>query len=85
MAKKKNLIKITQENGIVRIYRNGEYEKGYDFNRCSDLTPIALGNMIAEIINDCLNCKTASSSLQDLNDTKSYYGTYFENIDYFND
>ena len=44
---KKNKIKITQENGIVRIYRNGEYEKGYDFNRCSDLTPIALVNMIA--------------------------------------
>lgn len=82
---KKNKIKITQENGIVRIYRNGEYEKGYDFNRCSDLTPIALGNMIAEIINDCLNCKSATSTLHDLNDTMSYRGTYFENIDHFTD
>ena len=82
---KKNKIKITQENGIVRIYRNGEYEKGYDFNRCSNLTPIALGNMIAEIINDCLNCKSATSTLHDLNDTMSYQGTYFENIDHFTD
>lgn len=82
---KKNKIKITQENGIVRIYRNGEYEKGYDFNRCLDLTPIALGNMIAEIINDCLNCKSATSTLHDLNDTMSYQGTYFENIDHFTD
>lgn len=82
---KKNKIKITQENGIVRIYRNGEYARGYDFNRCSDLTPIALGNMIAEIINDCLNCKSATSTLHDLNDTMSYQGTYFENIDHFTD
>ena len=82
---KKNKIKITQENGIVRIYRNGEYEKGYDFNQAKELTPVGLANMIAEIINDCLNCKSVSSSVQDLNDTKSYYGTYFENIDRFTD
>ena len=82
---KKNSIKITQENGVVKIYRNGEYEKGYDFNRLGEFSPVGLANMVAEIINDCLNCKSATSTLHDLNDTRSYFGTYFENIDHFTD
>jgi hypothetical protein len=87
MKNKTNKISITQENGIVKIYRNEELEKSYDFNRNltfeNGSTVIGFANMIAEIINDCLNCKTATSSVTDLNDTKSYRGTYFEFIDQF--
>ena len=88
MAKKTNAIKVTQEDGFVKIYRNGEYEQGYDLNwtvnaiKDGKYSNVALANWIAEIINDALNCKTASSTLEDLNDTRAYRGTYFEGIDY---
>lgn len=86
--KKQNKIKITQENGFIKIYRNDEYEQGYDLNWTVDaikegkMSNVSLANWIAEIINDSLNCKTASSMVQDLNDTRSYRGTYFESIDF---
>lgn len=88
MSKKTNKIKITQENGFVKVYRNDEYEQGYDFNWVVDsikdgtYSNIALANWFAELMNDALNCKTASSTVEDLNDTRAYRGTYFENIDY---
>ena len=89
---KKQKIEITQENGTIKVYRNGTYETGYDINYIVKLireredvqaTGINLANMIAEIMNDCLNCKSASSSLKDLNDKKAYQGTYFESIDFY--
>lgn len=91
MAKKVNNIRITQQNGNISIQRNGEFEKSYNFNKiCNNVitgntTPIQLANMVAEIINDSLNCKTAVSTLKDYNETCSYWGTYFENIDHFED
>lgn len=87
--KKQNAIKITQENGKISIYRNGECEHQIFCNRVverikqGDLSEIGLANYFAEVINDCLNCKTAVSVVEDLNDTKPYRGTYFEDIDQF--
>ena len=84
MAKNKIELEITQENGFIRIYRNGEYEQGYDFNR--DCSPIATANMVAEIIYDCLNCKNVKpKSLKDLNDSHAYRGSYFEGLDFYAD
>ena len=88
MTKKKQNIKITQEDGFVKIHRNGEYEQGYDLNRVVEkikdgtMTNVSLANWMAELINDALNCTKVSSALTDLNDTKTYRGTYFEGLDY---
>ena len=49
------------------------------------VSPEGMANYIAEVIHDCLNCKTASSKLTDLDDLEQYFGTYFENIDQFVD
>lgn len=91
MAQKVNKITINQKDGQIEIYRNDELEKSYDMVMYAEriksgrVTAIGLANFLAEVINDCLNCKTASSSLHDLNDMEQYYGTYFENIDSFKD
>ena len=84
--KKTQGIKITQKDGIIGIVRLGEVEATYRINdvveRIKDgkMSSIALANMIAEIMCDCLNCKKAVATVEDLNDTKSYRGTYFEDI-----
>ncbi len=91
MKKKQQAIKITQQDGFVKIHRNGECEQSYDFNivvkkiESGEMTAISLANFVAELINDSLNCKTASSMLEDLNDCKQYRGSYFEDIDCFTD
>lgn len=88
---KKQKIEITQKDGVVKISRNGTVEKIYYIERVVDriktekMTTIGLANMIAEIMHDCLNCKSAVSTLKDLNESDQYFGTYFENIDYFTD
>ena len=88
---KENKIKITQEDGIISIYRNEELEQSYDLVYCVErikegkIDAIGLANFVAEIMNDALNCKTATSTLHDLNDRKLYFGTYFEEIDHLED
>ena len=85
--KKKNIININQKDGIVAISRNDELECTYDFNRTfaaikdGDMDVIRFANMIAEIMHDCLNVKTAVAYLHDLNDRRQYLRTYFETID----
>ena len=91
MAKQLNKINITQQDGFIKIIRNGEYEQGYDLNKVverikeGEMSAISLANWIAEMLNDSLNCKSVTATLKDLNDTSSYRGTYFENIDQFTD
>lgn len=88
---KKQQIKITQKDGVIGIYRLGEMEACYHIDKTVErvkdgkISAVALANMIAEIIHDCLNCEKAVATLEDLNDTKSYRGTYFEDIDVFTD
>lgn len=89
MAKQKTRkIKLTQENGIISAHINDELEYTFDANfiieRVTEghMDSIGLANIIAELIHDCLNCRTASASLHDANDTKSYRGTYFEWFDW---
>ena len=85
---KKQKITIEQEDGNISIYRNGEFEQSYDLARYverikeGEVDAIAVANFIAEIMNDALNCKSASSALHDLNEKKAYFGTYFESIDF---
>lgn len=82
-----NNIIINQEDGFITIIRNDEEEHCIDINRTfsrikgSNTSPVAIANWIAEMLHDCLNCKTASCELYDLNDTSAYIGTYFEWID----
>ena len=91
MAKKVNKIDITQENGMIKISRNGEGpEWSMDVNRYIErikegkVTPQSMANFLAEVINDCLNCKTASSALTDLDELGQYStNTYFGDIDHF--
>lgn len=89
--KKTQGIKITQKDGVIGIYRLGEMEASYHIDKIvqrikdDKMSAVALANMVAEIMNDCLNCKSAVATLEDLNDTKSYRGTYFEDIDCFTD
>lgn len=89
--KKVNKMKITQKDGVIEIYRNDELEQIYDCNRwissitSGTLSNIGLANMLAEIINDCLNCKSTTSELHDLNDKRAYRGTYFDYLDYIQD
>lgn len=89
--KKVQGIKITQKDGVIGIYRLGELEAYYHIDetvkavQTGEMSAVALANMIAEIMHDCLNCKKAIATLEDLNDTKSYRGTYFEDIDQFTD
>lgn len=84
---KENKISITQKDGKIEISRNGELESRYHFDATVErikegkINAVALANMIAEIMCDCLNCKTASAALKDLNEMEQYRGTYFENID----
>ena len=89
--KKTQGIKLTQKDGVIGIYRLGEMEACYHMDKIVErikddkMSAVALANMIAEIMHDCLNCKKAVATLEDLNDTKSYRGTYFEDIDQFTD
>lgn len=91
MARKVNKISITQQGGTISIYRNDELEKVYYMEQYMSrikegkVSAAGFANFIAEIMHDCLNCKTASSKLTDLDDLEQYYGTYFENIDCFSD
>ena len=75
-------VKITQKDGVVQVREkySDDLLWTYDFNQKEKPSAVALANMVAEVINDCLNCKKATSELHDLNDTKSYYGTSFEYI-----
>lgn len=89
---KKNQITIKQKDGYVEISRNGEAEQTYDWNRICRMiqegkqSPISMANWFAEIVCDCLNCRSASNVLlHDLNDTMSYRGSYFEMIDVLED
>ena len=88
---KKQKIEITQQDGTIGIYRSGELEAYYHIDDIAErikegkMSAVALANMIAEIMHDCLNCKTATATLKDLNDTKSYRGTFFESIDFLTD
>lgn len=89
--KKTQGIKITQKDGTIGIYRLGELEACYHIDETvkaiqdGEMSAVALANMIAEIMCDCLNCKKAVATVEDLNNTKSYRGTYFEDIDQFTD
>lgn len=88
---KKNKIGIVQKDGVITISRNNEVETRYQLDKVvssiqsGEMTSIGLANMIAEIMHDCLNCKSAAASLKDLNETDQYNGTYFESIDSFTD
>jgi len=90
MAKQKTRkIVINQHNGFISCLVDGEPEYSFDANfiieRVNEgyMTGVSLGNIIAELIHDCLNCKTAKAELHDLNDTKSYSDcTYFSSFDY---
>lgn len=85
---KTNKISITQKDGKIKISRNGEIESIYHIDKTAErikegkMTDITLANMIAEIMHDCLNCKTASATLKDENEKDQYCGTYFEGIDH---
>ena len=87
MARKVNKITINQYQGTLKISRNDELEKQSDIamymKRIAEgkINPSTFANFIGEIINDCLNCKTASSAIHDLDDLRQYQGTYFEYID----
>jgi hypothetical protein len=91
MAKKKvKKLDITQQGGIVKVSRDGELEYSIDCVRYiqrikeDKVSPQSMANWIAEIINDCLNCKTASAALSDLDELGQYStNTYFSEIDYF--
>ena len=91
MKKKQQAIKIAQQDGVVKIHRLGECEQSYNFNivvdkvKSGEMTSVELANFVAELINDSLNCKTATSVLEDLNGCNQYRGTYFEDVDCFTD
>lgn len=90
---KQHKLHITQKDGIIEILRNGEVDYIYDCNRLINrikeekMDSIGLANHLAEIIYGCLNCKTATCRLTDLNERNQYSdeGTYFEFIDTFED
>lgn len=90
---KTNKIDIIQENGLLQLIRNGELEKTYEFNRVvrlikeDKIDAVWLANFVAEIMHGCMNCKSASAKLKDLNETYQYSSdpTYFEMIDHFED
>lgn len=90
MATKKVIkLDITQQGGIVKVSHNGELEYSIDCVRYiqrikeDKVTPQSMANFIAEIINDCLNCKTASAALHDLDELGQYStDTYFGDLDY---
>ena len=82
---------MMQKDGKIFVERNEEIEFTLDVNILlknyadGKTDAIGIANYIAEIINDCLNCKSAKSNLSDENDRRSYNGTYFELIDRFTD
>lgn len=89
MAKKVNKIDITQQGGVIKISRNGEPEWAWHGDKYMErikegkISPESMANFIAELINDCLNCKTASSALHDLDELGQYSNdTYFSSIDH---
>lgn len=89
---KTNKIDIIQENGLIQVNRNGELESSYECNmivqkiKTGKWDAICLANFIAEIMHGCLNCKSASAKLVDLNERYQFSEcTYFDNIDYFED
>ena len=71
-------LNIQQKDGVVYIYEGDELQTTISLTRKDKMSEVALANMVAELIHDCLNCKNVKAELHDLNDTKSYYGTYFE-------
>lgn len=79
MTPKKHL-EIIQLDGFITISRNGETEYSLDVKRLKRCNDIAAANVIAELLADALNCHTATCSLHDENDTRSYRGTYFETL-----
>lgn len=87
MARKVNKITINQYQGEIKVYRNDELETQYNLagymKRIQEgkITASGFANFIAEIMHDCLNCKTASCKLTDLDGLGQYSGTYFEYID----
>ena len=87
---KKQKINIEQKDGVIKVYHNDQLAYVYDCNyliksiKDDGTNAIGLANELAEMIHDALNCKKASASLKDLNDTRSYRGTYFEQIDFYN-
>ena len=91
MKKKQQAIRMIQQDGVIKIHRNGECEQSYNFNivvskvKSGEMTSVELANFVAELINDSLNCKTATSMLEDLNGCNQYRGTYFEDVDCFTD
>lgn len=91
MKKKQQVIKMIQQDGVIKIHRNGECEQSYNFNivvnkvKSGDMTAIELANFVGELVNDSLNCKTATSVIEDLNGCNQYRGTYFEDLNYFTD
>ncbi len=90
MAKQKTRhINIEQKDGTIRCYVNGELEYTYDGNFIVErvkegyMNGINVANLIAEIMHDCLNCKTATAELHDLNEAGNYHDyTYFSSFDY---
>lgn len=86
MAKEKQdvRLKITQKDGVIEVIYNNSVEHRWDINRVfeNNITPVALANIVAEIMADCLNQKRVIASVHDLNATMSYNGTYFEFLDY---
>lgn len=88
-----NKIDIIQEDGLIQLIRNGELEKTYELNRVvrlikeDKIDAIWLANFVAEIMHGCLNCKSASAKLKDLNGRYQFSPdpTYFEMIDQFDD
>ena len=94
MKTKQKKLKIIQEGGVIFVDRKGEteydWETEYRLNcnilaekvKEGKITSIDLANIIAELIHDSLNCKSASATLRDNNEKNAYRGTYFENIDY---
>lgn len=91
MKKKQQGIKLIQQDGFIKIFRNGECEQSYNFNivvdkvKSAEMTAVELANFVGELVNDSLNCKTATAVIEDLNGCNQYRGTYFEDIDYFTD
>lgn len=90
---KTNKIDIIQENGLIQVIRNGELESSYECNKivqkikADEWDAVWLANFIAEIMHGCLNCKTASAKLEDLNHRYQFSSepTYFECIDHLED
>ena len=88
-TKKLKKLDITQQGGVIKITRDGEPEWTWYGDRYMErikegkISAESMANFIAEIINDCLNCKTVSAALSDLDELGQYSNdTYFGSLDY---